>query len=299
MFEFDCLMIYQAAVNALVVSCQYFVVAISFYAIYRAAGFFHFAHGAVVAAGPYLLLLFSKWLGVPWALAACAAVSGCGAVGCVSYLLVYRPLRRRNSTALVLMLASLGTYVVMQNLISMAFGDYRQTIRLGGLKEGLGILGAKVTPIQIVTVAVGVSVALGLAWAVRVTMPGKAFRAVANDPQLASASGIESDRVVLWCFGLGSALGGTAGVLIALDLDMIPTMGMNPLVFGIVAVVVGGARRVLGIAFGALLLGAAQHFGVLAIGFRWQDAIAFAMLFGFLVMRPQELARRGSVKAAP
>ena len=113
------------------------------------------------------------------------------------------------------------------------------------------------------------------------------MRAVANDPELASVSGIDSGKVILLTFALGSALAGVAGILVAFDVDMIPTMGMNALMMGVVAVIIGGVGSIPGIALGSLLLGMAQHLGVWFISSQWQDAIAFAILLIFLLFRPQ------------
>ena len=71
------------------------------------------------------------------------------------------------------------------------------------------------------------------------TKLGKAMRAMAGDVELAATSGIETDRTILWAVGIASALVGVAGILIAFDVDMTPTMGMQPLMMGIVAVIVG------------------------------------------------------------
>jgi len=121
----------------------------------------------------------------------------------------------------------------------------------------------------------------------RYTIIGKAMRAVANDKVLARVSGIDSERVILYTFAMGSALAGIAGILVAFDVDMSPTMGMKALMMGVVTVIVGGVGSVPGIAAGALLLGIAQHLGVWKIGTQWQDAIAFGILLVFLVFRPQ------------
>jgi branched-chain amino acid transport system permease protein len=78
-----------------------------------------------------------------------------------------------------------------------------------------------------------------------------------------------------------------AAILVALDVDMTPTMGLNALMMGIVAMIVGGIGSVPGTTLGGLLLGLAQHLGVWKIGSEWQDAIAFAILLLFLLLRPQ------------
>jgi branched-subunit amino acid ABC-type transport system permease component len=119
------------------------------------------------------------------------------------------------------------------------------------------------------------------------TKKGQAIRAVAIDPELARVSGIESDRVILSTFALGSAMAGVAGILVALNVDMTPTMGMNALLMGVVAVIIGGIESIPGIALGALFLGMAQHLGAWNVGSQWQEAIAFAILLIFLLFRPQ------------
>ena len=113
------------------------------------------------------------------------------------------------------------------------------------------------------------------------------MRAVANDAELARVSGINSGRMILWAFAIGSGLAAVAGILVALDVNMTPTMGMNGLMIGVVAVVVGGVESLPGTVLGALLLGFAQHFGVWAISSQWQNAVAFVVLLALLLVRPQ------------
>jgi branched-subunit amino acid ABC-type transport system permease component len=103
---------------------------------------------------------------------------------------------------------------------------------------------------------------------------------------LANVSGINVNQVTLWAFAIGSALGAMAGVLVAADVDMTPTMGMRALMMGIVAVIIGGADSIIGIALGALLLAFGLHLGAWRLGSEWQDAIAFVILTGFLFLKP-------------
>ena len=149
------------------------------------------------------------------------------------------------------------------------------------------VLGARVTPVQILTICVSIFLVTAVAAFLKKTRQGRAMRAVACDAQLASVSGINSDRVTLWAFAIGSGLAAAAGILVAADVDMTPTMGMNGLMVGVVAVIIGGRGSILGVALGALLLGMAQHLGVWKISSQWQDAIAFFILLAFLIFRPQ------------
>jgi branched-subunit amino acid ABC-type transport system permease component len=196
---------------------------------------------------------------------------------------------------MVLLLASLGLYFLLQNTISMLFGEDTKSIRSGVVREGLPVFGARITPIQIVIIAVSILLVVLTAVWLKTTKIGKAMRAVANDSELAQVSGIDSDRVILWVFAVGSALAGVAGILVALDVDMTPTMGMNALMMGVVAMIVGGVGSIPGV---ALLLGFAQNFGVWKISSQWQDAIAFVILFVFLLVKPEGFLGRRVKKAS-
>jgi branched-chain amino acid transport system permease protein len=128
---------------------------------------------------------------------------------------------------------------------------------------------------------------------------GKAMRAVASDSGLSKLSGIKSDRIILISFAIGSALAGIAGILVALDVDMTPTMGMNMLLMGVVAMIIGGAGSIWGIVLGSLLLATAQNLAVWYISSQWMDAVAFAILLLFLLFKPEGFAGKKSRKTAP
>jgi len=277
----------QIAVNILLVAMEYALIGVGFSLIYHVVPFFHFAHGLVFTAGAYFTFLLHVWCGLSLFFSISIAIGLSAVLGCLIDSFIYRPLRHKGSSPLVLLLASLGIYIVLQNVISMIFGDDAKTIRFGMVKEGINILGARITPVQIIIIAVSLFFLLCCFFFLKYTKMGQAMRAVANNPELARISGIESDRVILSTFALGSALAGIAGILVALDVDMTPTMGMNALMMGMVAVIIGGVGSIPGIALGSLLLGIAQHLGAWFISSQWQAAIAFVVLLIFLLFRPQ------------
>ncbi len=280
-------MINQLILNGIIAGSVYTLIAVGFAVIYRTVRFFHFAHGVVFTAGAYFTYLFKALLGWPIIVAIPTSIGLCAMLGVIIETSVYRPLRHKSSSSLIQLLASLGIYIVLQNILSMVFGDDTKTIRSSIVKEGINILGARITPVQITIIIVSLLLVTTCFLFLKYTKVGQAMHAVANDPELANMSGIETDRVILYTFAIGSALAGIAGILVALDVDMTPTMGMNALMMGVVAVIIGGMGSVPGIAMGALLLGMAQQFGVWKIGSQWQDAIAFVILLIFLLFRPQ------------
>ena len=277
----------QVILNGIIASSWIVIVAISFSVIYRVVRFFHFAHGIVLISGPYLTYTFSKHFGFPLFISCCFAVALSTLLGCLMELLLYRPLRQQSASPMVLLLASLGIFVVLQNAISLIFGDDPVLIYSGVVEEGISILGARITHVQIITVVVSIFLMALTSLVFAKTRIGVLMRAVADDPELAEVSGIASGKVVLWSFMLGSALASVAGILIALDISVSPNMGMDALLMGVVAMIIGGVGSIPGIALGGLLIGMAQHLGVWKISSLWQDVIVFAILLFFLLLRPQ------------
>jgi branched-chain amino acid transport system permease protein len=277
----------QILINILTTSSTIALMAISFAIIYQIVRFFHFAHGIIFTAGAYFSFFFIVALKLPLLLAIFLSAMICAIFGCLIELAIYRPLRHKNSSPLIFLLSSLGVYILFQNIISMVFGDETRSIRTSAVQEGINFLGARITAVQIAVICLSIVLIIILEVFLIRTRTGKSVRAVANDLELADILGIKSNVVILWVFAIGSALAGLAGILVALDVDMTPTMGMTPLMMGVVAVIIGGMNSITGIAFGALLLSTAQHLGAWYIGSQWQDAIAFVILILFLLFKPE------------
>lgn len=280
-------MIQQIIFNIIIAWSIYTLVAIGFALIYQTTRFFHFAHAVIFTSGAYFAFLFIQILGWSYFSAIPAAIFLSLLLGGLIEFFIYKPLRGKKASSIILLLASLGIYIVLQNLISLFFGDDTKSIRTWEVKEGINVLGAYITPVQIIIILTSIALVTLVAVYLSQAKTGKAMRAVANSQELSKFSGIKSDKIILISFAIGSALAGIAGILVALDVDMTPTMGMNMLLMGVVAMIIGGVGSIRGIVLGSLLLAAAQHLGVWYISSQWMDAIAFGLLLIFLLFRPQ------------
>jgi len=290
--------LWQLIINAVIAAAALSLVAIGFSLIYRVLKFFHFAHGVVYTLAPYIAFVFCRTLHVPLLPSLGVGVVASIALGCAIEAAVYRPLRQRGSSSLILLLASLGVYIIVQNLISLIFGDEIRSLRAGTTEIGLHLLGARITAIQLLTVGASTVLIPLVTLFTRHTTIGRAMRAIACDEELARVSGIDTGVAILVSVVIGSALAGTAGILVALDVDMIPGMGMNALMMATVAVIIGGASSIPAIAVGSLVLTVAQNLGVWKLSSQWQDAIAFVILALVLLLRPQGLVITPVRKAA-
>ena len=279
-------MLRQILLNGLVAGFIYTLVALGFAIIYRTVRFFHFAHGVVYAAGAYLAYTLVISLRVnPIVSVFCATVMA-SLLGILVDRLVYKPLRMRKAPNLVFLIASFGIFIFIQNLLQLIYSAQILTIRTGPVKEGHHFLGAVITDTQILILAASVALCIGLWLFVKKTKLGKAMRAVADDPLAASIVGINPERIILAAFAVGSALAGAAGILISLETNIEPTMGLNAVLKGIIASIIGGIGSIPGAMFGGLFLGIAENLGIWKISAGWKDCIAFVILIIFLLLRP-------------
>jgi branched-subunit amino acid ABC-type transport system permease component len=264
----------------------YLLIALSFVLCYYPTRFFHIAHAITLTFSAYFTYLFSiqlqcpVWLSIPLAII-CATVTGM-----LFEIALYKPLQKRNASPMILMIASLGLYTVLQNVISMLWGDDTKSVRMGEIKVGNEFFGAYITDIQIITISVCVTLFAVCVLLMKYSRIGRNIRAVASNPELSNIVGIHSNRVILWAFGIGSALAAVTGILIAFDTDMTPTMGFNWLLYGVVAMIIGGVGSNWGLVGGALLLATTQHLAAYYIGSQWMDAIAYIILILFLIAKP-------------
>jgi len=276
----------QIIINILLSFALFVLIGQSFSLIYYSTRFFHIAHGAVLTFSAYFAYLFLVQLDLPGAISIVLAIFCAIIVGVLSEIALYRPLRKRNASFMILMIASLGLYTVLQNIISMFWGDATRSIRTGSNSIGNDFFGAYIADIKIITIAVCLTLFVICVFFMRYNRIGRNIRAVASNPELSNIVGIPSDRVILWAFAIGSALVAVAGILIALDTDMRPTMGFNWLLFAVVAVIIGGVGSNWGLVGGALLLATVQHLAVYYIGGQWMNAVAYIILILFLIAKP-------------
>jgi branched-chain amino acid transport system permease protein len=186
----------------------------------------------------------------------------------------------------VFLIASFGVFIFLQNFIQLIYGAQILTLRAGSIKEGHHIFGAVITDTQILILVVSGLLSVVLWLFIQRTKLGKAMRAVSDDPIAASVVGIYSEKTIFASFAIGSALAGAAGILISLETNIEPTMGLNAILKGIIASIVGGMGSIPGAMFGGFFLGIVENLGIWKIQAGWKDCIAFTILIVFLLLRP-------------
>jgi len=276
----------QLLVNGIIAGSIYALVASGFSLIYSTNRFIHFAHGTMVTVSAYFLYqLFSVW-GLNFYLTAILTVLFAGFLGWLSYLGFYKQMKKKKASNAVLLIAGVGLLILMENLMLMIFGADVKSLNFIKITKGWEIGGAIITSLQIVIVLSALALLILLFLLVRFTKLGKTMRAVADNPSLANVIGINSDKICQYSFAIGSAIAGFAAILIALEQNIEPIMGLNLIIKGFTGAIIGGVTSLPGSVLGSYLLGLVENFGIWYLPSGYKDAIAFVLLFLFLLIKP-------------
>lgn len=277
----------QLLINGIIVGAIYALVASGFSLIYSTNKFVHFAHGGVIVLSAYFLFWLFSSLGLNFVVAILLTVLFSALLGYLLNKFFYKPFRAKKASASILLVSSIALLILLESVALLLFGADVKTIDLIKTSKGIEIAGAIITPLQLVIIFVSVVLFFGLYLLMKKTKIGKAMRAVADNKDVAEIIGISSEKIYSWSFVIGSAIAGVAAILISLEQNITPTMGTNLMIKGFTGAIIGGVGSVPGAILGSFLLGLVENFGIWFLPSGYKDAIAFILLFAFLLFRPQ------------
>lgn len=276
----------QLLANGLIAGAIYALIAAGFALIYKTNKFIHFAHGAVIVAAGYALYLFYALIGINFWISVILTVISAALIGLLLNYLVYAKLRKKNASPTIMLIASVGLLILIESLVLLIFSADVKTIGFLKVAKGISIFGAIITPLQIVIIITAIVLLGFLLWLMKNTSLGKALRAVSDNKSLSEVLGINTKKMYNYSFIIGSAIAGIAGVLVALEQNLEPAMGGHLMIKGFTAAIIGGISSVPGAILGAFLLGIVENFGIWWLPSGYKDAIAFGLLFIFLLFKP-------------
>lgn len=277
----------QFIANGIITGAYISLVAAGFSLIYSTNRFAHFAHGAVLTAGAYFLYSLFALAGFNFYIAAALAVPLTGLLGVFLYLVVYKHLRNKGASSAILLIASLALMILIENILLAIFGPGVRTLAFVEVQKGISIFDAVVTPLQLVIVGTSLLLLLLLWFFIRCTKLGKLMRAVSDNPELASISGINTGRIQALGFFIGSCIAGAAAILIGLEQNLTPFMGTNLIIKGFAGAVIGGIHSLPGAVFGSFFVGMAENVGIIWLPSGYKEAIVYGLLLLFLILRPR------------
>jgi len=299
---------FQELVNGVTTGALYALVALGFSMVYGVLKLLNFAHGDLYMVGAFIGFFVIQWFGGPTKLTipvplllvimfVLAAVL-VGGLGVAIERFAYRPLR--DAPRIAPLITAIGISFFLENSALLLFGaQYRvyNTSDFISFSSGIQIGSVSIDAVQIMVLALGAALMVGLRLLVNRTRLGKQMRAVAADREAAEMLGINVNFTIAATFFLGSALAGVSGVMAGLLFNQVNnTMGFTAGLFAFTAAVVGGIGSIPGAMLGGLLIGLAQSFVTGYISSTYTNLLVFGLLIVVMVARPSGLLGRAQLQ---
>jgi branched-chain amino acid transport system permease protein len=273
--------------------CIYILLATGLNIIFGVMKLVNFAHGQLLMLGAYIAFAFSTAfglnsyltsIGLNFYLSIVVAIVAVALVGVALERLTFNRVRGKDKLTEIFL--SLALITIFENVVILWQGfDLHQVISpFAGLSIPVGSVSISYDWLFAVGFVIVTLVALFVL--LRKTKIGLAIRATSQKSEAATLMGINIKHVYIFTFALGAALAGAAGALYGMVFAFDPYVGAFPTIKAFAIIILGGFGSIPGAIIGGLLYGIAENTAVFFLGGIWQDAIAFAMLIGVLIIRP-------------
>ncbi|MEM9630555.1 MAG: branched-chain amino acid ABC transporter permease [Pseudomonadota bacterium] len=279
---------------ALTIGSIYALGAVGISMIFGILRFAHFAHGDLMTLGTYGILAAAALLPVnPLLLVPFAMALTIFAALFVDRFF-YRPLR--DLPTIYTVISSFGIALVFRSIVQLIWGSENQVL-VAGVRPPLVLFDTfRVSILHLQAILTTAVIAVLLHYFLTATRTGRSMRAVADDPELAEVSGLDTAKVVRWTWIIGAALAAIAGAFAALNTSAHPNLGWNLLLPMFAAAILGGIGKPMGAMAGGFIIGMAEELssyhwigdGAL-ISPSYKTAVAFVIMIGLLIFRPQGL----------
>lgn len=277
----------QTLLDGLVQGALFALIGLAFSVVYSTTRVLHVALGAVFVLAPYVLLAALD-VGLGWTGGTVLALGVAAVVGMSCEEALHWPFLRRGAPPEIHLIGSLGMYLVLVQIVALTWGNDVQVLR-SGVDAVYEMCGLRITRSQVIA-GMGAIVAIVaiFLWLWRTEL-GMQFRAMADNPLLLSLLGRDVRRLRRLVFGVSAGLAALAALGAAFDTGFDPHGGLNAVLVGVIAAIVGGRGSFAGAVLAGLLLGVLRSEVVWFASARWEQAASFLTLALVLAFRPQGL----------
>lgn len=260
--------------------------------VFGTTGLTNFAHGELVTFGALITYLGNRVWELPITVSVVFAVVMSAAFGWLNDAGLWRPLRRRGTGLIAMMIVSIGLQFFLRNLYQFFTGGRSQTYKDGVTPEPISIGPIDVTVRDLIVVVVSIAVLVAVTLALQYTRLGRATRAVADNPALASSTGINVNRVISAVWIVGTAMAGLCGAFLGFSQSVTFQLGAQVLLLIFAATCIGGLGTIWGAMVGSIIIGLFVELSTLIIPSELKYAGAMMLLIIVLLVRPQGILGR-------
>jgi len=278
-------------INGLLTGGIYSVTAIGLTLIWGVMGVSNFAHGTFLMAGMYVTYWLFVLVGIDPYL---------GLFGSMAFMFVWGWLVQKYLINKIMdaphynqFLLTVGISIFMENFVLFLWPDYRQLIvsyQNAGIALGPGL---QIDLVRLLAFVASIILSMALYYFLKYTDLGKAIRATSQNKIGAQVVGINVWKIYMLTFGIGSAMAGAAGAVIAPYFPVSFNVGDVFILVTFVVVCLGGMGNFVGALLGGLIIGLAESLGTLIIPGGQKQLITFGLFILILLFRPHGLFRSG------
>jgi len=285
-------LILNLATQGLINGAIYALVAIGLAMVFGLLRVLHIAHAGLFTLGGYLGLVITNATG-SFALGMLVSMVAVAACGMLMYRFCYEPILEQPPY--VALIASVGMFLAIEELLRLVFGDYGLSYRVPPLQGAVVLGDMQIKYAELCAVAMAVVLLAGLAIFATRTRVGMAWRATVSEPRMAASCGISLRQVRYLNFAIGSAFAAAAGVMVGVLNNLVePSMGAVPTYKALAIIVLGGLGNMAGTLMASLLLGLVEAFGSTYLAnVLDRDSVAFAAMLAVLLVKPEGLFSGG------
>lgn len=281
----------QACVNGLMIGGFYSLMGMGQNIIFGVMKIINFCHGEMLMVGMYLTYVFHAWLGIDPYLAVPLVALAMFLFGAVfQHTLITPSLGTHSFTNLLFLTVGMG--VLLTNVAQVIFTSDFRTITTDYSSKILSFGPVTVALPKVVSFGVLIVISIVLFAFLKYTTTGKQIRAVSQNPVGAEVVGINTKRIYILTYGIGTALAGIAGALLTGFYTIFPTAGASFGFRALIVVVVGGLGSIPGAFFAGIFLGLLETMVALFISPSYSDLIVFITFIVILVVRQLIIIRR-------
>jgi branched-chain amino acid transport system permease protein len=281
----------QSLASGLLMGLLYGLIAVGLALIFGLMDVVNFAHGEFLMVAMYATFALAISLALDPLLAAPLVAAAMFAFGALIYLGVVRfAMRARTNVGMVQIFATFGLAIVMRGLAQFFFTpDYRSIPAswLGGKTISLG--GIFLPAPQLVGALISAAAFAGLYFLIRRTDFGRALEATREDPGAVALVGIDKNRIFALGWGLGAALVGLAGAVMAIFFYIYPDVGASFALIAYVTVALGGFGSVFGAFAGGMIVGLVEATTAMILPPSLKSVGIYAVYLLVVFVRPRGL----------
>jgi len=278
-------LIWQGLINGLALGWIYVLMALGLTLIFGIMRIMQFAHGEIYMLGAYTVFYLSIIYKLPLLLAAALSMLAMAGLGLILERFLFRRLREQLLAPIVV---SVGLTLILQSAAVVFFGLYERSIpRLA--QGSFKLLGSMMPKDRFVAVMVAILLSGCLYLFLKKSKYGQAMIASAQSPEGAILQGISPVRMSALAMSVGCALAAAGGVLAGALFALGPTMGVQPLVKGLVIIVLGGMGSLIGAFIAGMMLGLIDGLVPILFGPAWAAMLPLLIVIFVLVIKPEGL----------